>query len=180
MVTVDNARELAERLLAAELPRRFSHVRGVASQAERLASVSSDDRWLLVAAAWLHDIGYASGLVETGFHPIDGARYLRRAETDERIVNLVAHHSCALIEADLRGLEHVLAAEFPRDTRLPHDELCYCDQTTSPDGAVVDVRERLREIRTRYPEGDVVRRFVDAAEPELTEIVRRIEAAQPR
>ena len=32
----------------------------------------------LVAAAWLHDIGYAPELVETGFHPLDGARYLRR------------------------------------------------------------------------------------------------------
>jgi hypothetical protein len=85
-----------------------------------------------------------------------------------------------VIEADLRGLEHLLSDEFPKDTTLPHDELCYCDQTTSPDGEVVDVRERLAEIRTRYPAGDVVRRFVDAAESELAEIVRRIEAAQPR
>jgi putative nucleotidyltransferase with HDIG domain len=180
MPSVDEARDLAEQLLADELPRRFSHVRGVASQAERLASVASDDRSLLVAAAWLHDIGYAAELVDTGFHPIDGARFLRRAKADERVVNLVAHHSCAVIEADLRGLEHLLSDEFPKDTTLPHDELCYCDQTTSPDGEVVDVRERLAEIRTRYPAGDVVRRFVDAAESEFTEIVRRIEAAQPR
>jgi putative nucleotidyltransferase with HDIG domain len=177
---VEEARDLAENLLADELPRRFSHVRGVASQAERLKSVASEDRSLLIAAAWLHDIGYASGLVDTGFHPIDGARYLRRAEADERVVNLVAHHSCAAVEAELRGLEDVLADEFPKDRMLPHDELCYCDQTTSPDGEVVSVRERLAEIRARYPDGDVVRRFVDAAEAELTEIVRRIEAVQPR
>jgi len=180
MVSADEARDLAEQLLADELPRRFAHVRGVAGQAEHLASVAAHDRSLLVAAAWLHDIGYASGLVDTGFHPIDGVRYLRRAEADERVVNLVAHHSCAVIEADLRGLDDVLRDEFPRDTTLPHDELCYCDQTTSPDGEIVDVSERLAEIRTRYPEGDVVRRFADAAESELTEIVRRIEAAQPR
>ena len=92
----------------------------------------------------------------------------------------MAHHSCAVIEADLRGLEHVLRDEFPRDTTLPHDELCYCDQTTSPDGEIVDVSERLAEIRTRYPAGDVVWRFADVAESELTAIVRRIEAAQPR
>jgi hypothetical protein len=32
-----------------------------------------------VAAAWLHDIGYAPAIAEsgTGFHPLDGARYLR-------------------------------------------------------------------------------------------------------
>ena len=33
----------------------------------------------LVASAWLHDIGYAAGLQETGFHPVDGARHLRSA-----------------------------------------------------------------------------------------------------
>ena len=177
---VDDARDLAEQLLADELPRRYSHVRGVAKQAERLGSVSPDERVLLVTCAWLHDIGYASGLVDTGFHPIDGARYLRELEADERVVNLVAHHSCAAVEADLRGLDGVLQREFPRDPTLPHDELCYCDQTTSPDGAVVDVTERLAEIRTRYPDGHVVRRYVDAAESQLTEIVRRIEARQPR
>ena len=28
------------------------------------------------AAAWLHDIGYATGLVSSGLHPLGGARYL--------------------------------------------------------------------------------------------------------
>jgi len=28
-------------------------------------------------AAYLHDIGYAEPLVDTGFHPLDGAVYLR-------------------------------------------------------------------------------------------------------
>ena len=125
------------------------------------------DLGLLVAAAWLHDIGYASPLVDTGFHPIDGARHLRGLAVDERVVNLVAHHSCARIEAGLRGLEELLQREFPRDPSLPHDELCFCDQTTGPDGDVVDLAERLAEIRGRYEDGDVVRRFVDLAEPEL-------------
>src|SRR5262249_10008291 len=128
-------------------------------------------------------IGYASVLVDTGFHPIDGARHLRRLATDERIVNLVAHHSCARVEAQLRGLTAVLEDEFPRDAALPHDELCYSDQTTSPDGEGVDVTERRAEIRERYEEGHVVRQFVDKAEPELVAIVRRVETAygiQPR
>jgi hypothetical protein len=66
---------------------------------------------------------------------------------------------------------------------LPHDELCFCDQTTSPDGEVVDVADRLAEIRERYESGDVVRQFVDLAENELVRIVRRVEARyalQPR
>jgi hypothetical protein len=183
MVDVHQAQSLAERLLATELPRRWRHVSGVAAQAERLAGVGPVRRGLLVASAWLHDIGYAPVLVDTGFHPIDGARHLRDLATDERVVNLVAHHSCARVEARLRGLSASLDREFPRDPSLPHDELCFCDQTTSPDGAVVDVTQRLAEIRDRYEDGDVVRLFVDLAEDELISIVRRVEARyglQPR
>lgn len=155
MADVDAAERLAHRLLASELPRRWAHVRGVASRAGLVPLADSSEATLLVSAAWLHDIGYASPLVETGFHPIDGARHLRRLAADERVVNLVAHHSCARVEADLRGLAPVLASEFPRDDRLPHDELCFCDQTTSPDGKVVDVVDRLAEIRA--PDGGVLR-----------------------
>jgi HD superfamily phosphodiesterase len=32
---------------------------------------------LLEAAAWLHDIGYSPEIAVSGFHPLDGARYLR-------------------------------------------------------------------------------------------------------
>ena len=31
---------------------------------------------VLVAAPWLHDIGYAVEVTDTGFHPLDGACYL--------------------------------------------------------------------------------------------------------
>ena len=142
---------------------------------------------LVTVAAWLHDVGYSSSLVETGFHPIDGARWLRRQGVDERVVGLVAHHSCARVEARLRGLLPVLEAEFPRDDSLPHDELCFCDLTTSPEGELVDVEERLAEIRERYGPSHVVVDFVDEAGPELVRIVRAMEAriavgerAQPR
>ena len=96
---VGGAMELAEAKLAASLPRRWRHVRSVARRARWAAKqLSLSDA--LVAAAWLHDIGYAPGLVGTGFHPLDGARYLRRMEVDGQVVSLVAYHSCAQIEAD--------------------------------------------------------------------------------
>ena len=63
---------------------------------------------VLVAAAWLHDIGYVPGLVDTGFHPLDGARFLRRSGVCEQVAALVAYHSCAEIEADVRGLARVI------------------------------------------------------------------------
>ena len=176
MTDVRHARTLAGTMLAAELPRRWRHVRGVAARAALLDVGDTATRSLLGSAAWLHDVGYASPLVETGFHPIDGARHLRRLAADEALVNLVAHHSCAAVEAELRGLAEVLASEFPRDDTLPHDELCYCDQTTSPDGDPVTVTERLAEIRQRYPDGHAVRRSLDVAEPALIAIVGRVES----
>lgn len=167
---------MARVLLAEELPRRWTHVEGVAWRAA-VSGVASDGlQELVTVTAWLHDIGYASALVETGFHPIDGARWLRRQGVDERVVNLVAHHSCAHVEARLWGLLPVLEAEFPRDDSLPHDELCFCDLTTSPDGELVDVEDRLAEIRERYGPSHVVIDFIDEAGPELVRIVRRMEA----
>ncbi|MFD6223383.1 HD domain-containing protein [Nocardia asteroides] len=41
------------------------------------AAGAVDDPEMLVAAAWLHDIGYGADLATTGFHPVDGAEFLR-------------------------------------------------------------------------------------------------------
>jgi HD superfamily phosphodiesterase len=76
--------------------------------------VIGQDSGLLRAAAVLHDVGYAPRLATTGFHPLDGARFLRDVHGgDERLVRLVANHSFALLEAEARGLREVLEAEFP-------------------------------------------------------------------
>ena len=78
---------------------RWCHVRPVAGRAKSAAKqLSLSDA--LVAAAWLHDIGYVPDLVETGIHPLDEARYLRSAGIDGQIVSLMLYYSCAQIEAD--------------------------------------------------------------------------------
>ncbi len=65
------------------------------------------------AAAWLHDIGYVRQLAATGLHGLDGARYLRdTVRADALVCRLVAHHSCAIIEAGERGLADVMYGEF--------------------------------------------------------------------
>jgi hypothetical protein len=46
---------------------------------------------VLVAAAYLHDLGYAPPLVETDLHTLDGARHLR-ALGHERLAGLVPYH----------------------------------------------------------------------------------------
>jgi putative nucleotidyltransferase with HDIG domain len=163
------------RVLLSSLPRRVSHVASVADRSASVCRVLDFDPDLLVSAAWLHDVGYAPIVSATGLHALDGARFLRREGFDERVVNLVAHHSHAEIEARERSLDIDLASEFPRDDALPHDALCFCDMTTGPDGQAMPVRERLQEIRARYGPGDVVTRFIDKAEPTIVATVERVE-----
>ena len=176
-MAVDVARQLAQQELSATLPRRWRHVQAVAERAACLATAPDIDGEELTAAAWLHDIGYAPRLVETAFHPLDGARHLRRLGTvSERVVCLVAHHSCAVIEADERGLADDLLTEFAREETPTADALWYADMTTGPDGQHVRVGERLAEIRCRYGPGHVVTRFIDRAEPQIVAAVERTDA----
>ncbi|MFE4331587.1 HD domain-containing protein [Streptomyces sp. NPDC056831] len=179
------ARAVAEAELSEPLPRRWAHSQGVAQRAAEVAGVLGDDAELLTSAAVLHDVGYAPRLAVTGFHPLDGARFLRNAHAaDERLVRLVANHSLALLEAEERGLRDVLEAEFPLldDQRLV-DALVYCDMTTTPDGEVTSAEARLAEITDRYGADSLVRRFVRRAAPHVLAAVGRVESAleaQPR
>jgi len=91
-------------MLLADLGTRWQRVRGVVRQAQRIMRVVREhDRPYLIAAAWLHDIGYAPSLAATAFHPLDGARYVRSLG-HERVARLIAYHSSARWEADALGL----------------------------------------------------------------------------
>lgn len=174
MNQADWAAELARKLLEVPLPRRWAHVQGVAAQARSLALILGDDADLIEAAAWLHDIGYSPELADTGFHPLDGARYLRDAQhAGPALCDLVANHSCAIIEAEERGLAHALTHEFPIPATALNDALAYCDMTTTPTGSMVAVHDRISEIKERYGPCNVVTRFIRKAEPQLVSSVVR-------
>src|SRR3954471_9367772 len=102
---VRHARDLAQTLLSG-IPERWAHTEGVGRRAEDVASVVDgyQEVDMLIAAAWLHDIGYAERLRDTAFHPLDGARYLDRVGWPGRLAALVAHHSDARSVAEVRGL----------------------------------------------------------------------------
>ncbi|MEU5905324.1 HD domain-containing protein [Micromonospora sp. NPDC047467] len=151
MDLVTAGRTTAEGLLAQALPRRWTHVMAVSVKASEVSMILDEvERPLLVAAAWLHDIGYAPELIDTGLHALDGARWLRQHGYGKRVAALVAHHSCALFEAEERGLADVLRTDFVDEETALRDALWYADMTTGPDGQNLDVLERLAEIRTRY------------------------------
>jgi HD superfamily phosphodiesterase len=123
VIMVSEAREMARGALAEALPRRWEHVQGVAGKAERVAASLALTREVLVAAAWVHDIGYAPELLATGFHPLDGARYLAGLGVPERVVNLVArmgHDSerAALIyQHQARGADRIITDSIRRSCR---------------------------------------------------------------
>ena len=74
----------------------------------------------------------------TGLHALDDARYLRDAQqADALLCRLVAHHSCAIVEAGERGLADVLRREFKPVQYALSSVLTFCDTTTSPDGELV-------------------------------------------
>ena len=93
------------------------------------------------------------------------------------LCRLVAHHSCAAIEAGERGLADVLALEFEPAPDNLSSALTYCDMTTSPDGEPVAAERRLAEIRDRYGPGHLVSRSIQRATPM---ILHAVEQAQDR
>lgn len=168
-MVVDEARELARGVLSEVPGARWAHVQAVGAAAEELLPVIGEH---VVVAAWLHDVGYAPALVETGFHPVDGARWLRTLQVDPVIVSLVAWHSTAWHEAAERGLLAELQ-EFAEPDPEDRDALALVDLTTGPDGRRVPVQERISEVLARYPAGDAVHRSMTAGAVEMVAAVAR-------
>jgi HD superfamily phosphodiesterase len=169
------AERLARTLLERTLPRRWAHVQGVAARARSLAPTLGVGAELLEAAAWLHDIGYLPELSRTGLHGLDGARYLRDVQhANPMLCRLVAHHSCAVIEAEERGLADLLHREFTPPPQPLAEALTFCDMTTSPDGEHVQVHRRLAEIHHRYGTSHLVSRSIRRATPLILQAVDHV------
>ncbi|HJT56003.1 MAG TPA: HD domain-containing protein [Ktedonobacteraceae bacterium] len=175
-MTIDNdliqwAAQHATSLLS-PLGSRWLHVQGVVERAKEIGEIlNQQDQASLIAAAYLHDIGYAPELQKTGFHPLDGALYLRSLGK-ERLASLVAHHSEARFEARLRGCEAALEA-FPREHSAVADALTYCDLTTDPMGQSISLKERAKDIYTRYGELDVVTQAMRQSMPYVSLAIAR-------
>jgi hypothetical protein len=136
-----------------------------------------DDAELLLAAAYLHDVGYAPELVKTGFHAVDGARFVRDGDHG-RLAGLVAYHSGAQAEAAERGLEAALS-DFEDERSAVSRALTYCDLTTDSGGHRVDPESRLAEIRGRYGLASPEAQALAHSGPGLLDDVRAVEAMLP-
>ena len=72
-------------------------------------------------------------LKETGFHPLDGARFLRSTRWEPAVCDLVAHHSGNRFVATVRGLSGELA-EFARAQNPPFGNQAYLAYRPRRDG----------------------------------------------
>lgn len=171
--SVERARDLAHDLLG-PVGTRWPHTKAVAARAAEVAgTVPAVDRDLLVATAWLHDIGYAPSCVDTGFHAVDGARYLARRGWPARLVALVAHHSGARFVADANGAGDALD-EFRYERSSVSDALTYADQTSGPAGQSMDFDDRLAEMLRRHGPDSVQAQVHQVRAPYLRESVTRV------
>ena len=155
-------------LVLEDIPERLHHCAGVAARAQALAvTVPLSAADTLVASAWLHDIGYGSQLRDSGFHPLDGAVYLRQQGWPAPVCDLVAHHSGSRFVARIRGLDDRLREfEFVEDALS--DALTAADNTTRPNGTVMTLDERIRDKLKRHgPESPNAR-----ANPERDDYIR--------
>ncbi|MBW0104047.1 phosphohydrolase [Pseudonocardia sp. KRD291] len=134
MPRFDDARALAETLLAAQAPERWLRAQHVTIRARELSGLPGVDRDPLMTAAILHGIGGSPVVARTGFAPFDAARFLDVRGYDERIVALVAHHAGAAERAARRGFAPGRHVDEATPTR---DALWYCDATTGSDGGQV-------------------------------------------
>lgn len=162
-------------VLLSDCPDRLKHVLGVVSKASWVGGILvGTDCEHLLAAAWLHDVGYASALRRTGLHQLDGAAFVRR-QGYERLAALVAHHSEARFEVYLRG-HGIDLGQYPREESWTSDALTYCDVTTGVRGDPVSFEDRVSEVEQRYGQGKIV----DALSQARPSLQRAVERTQER
>ena len=148
-------------------------MQGVAGKAERVAVSLALSSEVLVAAAWLHDIGYAPDIVATGFHPLDGARYLAG----------LGAPTCR--ESGRPAFQRDLGSRASRDRR-PDVSLPGRGRGTPrclvvlrfddfPGWLSGQPADRIAEIKERYGAGHIVSRFITDGAPELLAAVERTE-----
>jgi hypothetical protein len=145
---------------------RWAHLSAVGRLAQETRAQTPGLSSVVVEAAWVHDIGYADGLVDTGMHAIDGARALQRLGAPAEVVALVAYHTGAPFEAAERGFADALA-ELPVPDPLDLDALTLMDLVVGPTGALTTPEDRVAEILSRYGPEDPVRRAVTRSGPGL-------------
>lgn len=156
-------------------PARVKHVLEIAKRVRESAARvsmrgmhSKIDLDLAECAALLHDIGYWPPIAHTGFHPIDGARFLEQ-EGEQEIPRIIVGHSCSPEEGELRGFPGICS-----DPGLIAKLITYWDVQVQQGGAVVSYDERLQDILARYGTESIVGQANLKAKPRIETLLMEV------
>jgi hypothetical protein len=158
------AEQLAKSLLSDELPMRWLHTQHVAATAEVLAAGLHADI-VVTSVAARHRLRVSADRLRLS--PSRRRQVPAPRGWPAEIQNLVAHHSCADVEAAERGLATELAAKFPDEPSAARDALWAADATTGPTGQRFNVAERVDQVVARYGADHFVSKCMRRIEPEL-------------
>ena len=157
-------------------PDRLRHILTVARKVRETAQQLSAkypemdlDVNVAYCAALLHDIGYLDALTVSGFHPIDGANYLRECGYPD-LAEYILGHSNSPEQATLLQIEGVVMS--------PHiiaKLITYWDIRVRQGGALVSYAERLDDIKTRYGVESQVWKSHLLAHDRISQLVQEIE-----
>jgi HD superfamily phosphodiesterase len=160
----------------ADQPARLSHILVITERAERSAREIAVrhpglrlDAPTVRCAALVHDIGYLDRAKRTGFHPVDGYRFLYEHGA-EALARRIVGHSSSPEEAGLLGL---LLPE-PLDD-LAARLVTYWDMQVKQGGEIVGYEERYRDILGRYGEDSVVGQAHRLARPRIRGILTHVD-----
>lgn len=159
----------------ADYPERLRHILVVAERVRQSARDINElnpgfniDETLAYCAGLVHDIGYLEDIADTGFHPLDGYRFLLRSGFPE-LARRIVGHGCAIEEAELlgitlpEGIDDLIA-------RL----ITYWDMQVRTGGEIAGYEIRLRDVLTQYGEDSLIGRANRCARPRIEQIIEQI------
>ena len=129
--------------------RRLAHILKVADQVSKSLSNTpclKGFTGLGRCAALLHDVGYLETLQDTGFHPIDGARFLQSIGAPDLAAFIICHSHAA---------EYARLANLPSIPISLHpiaSVITFWDVRVAPGGKILSYEQRLEDIRNRHGE----------------------------
>lgn len=144
-------------------------VRQSARDLAEMGTVGGIDEVTAYCAALVHDIGYLEPLHRTGFHPVDGADYLR-SNGCGRLADLIVGHSSSPEEAVLRNIADVAPSDDPIAQLLS-----YWDMQVGPGGEVMAYEERLADILRRHGEHSIVGKANLTAAPRIRALIAQVD-----
>ena len=138
----------------------ISHSKTVVEQVKKMIQSQSVDRKIILAGAWLHDIGRSK--THGAKHGVIGARILREHEINDKIVKIVERH----VGAGIPKTEAVKIG-IPKKDYIPEtlEEriVCYADKLAI--GSYIGTEEEVifefkKKLGSNHPAVDRLRKFL--------------------